>query len=200
MSKNKRNKMHHNDAAPPPFELHHAKSSIYHGAARFVEIAPPGIQFRGLTNVDHITSISFSNHVEDVEVPTGETLVETDAGGNTTERPEMRMEKRVTGFDVVVGVAGQQNEFTFSRMEVAIAYYNDLLNMLAAVGVPCAFKQRIVAPPPPEVEESLIVGADGNTLEADNDDDDTSIDDSLIDELEDLIDDDVIEDERPTEH
>lgn len=212
MSKNRQRKKVnvHNAAAPPPYELHNAKSSFYHGAARFIEIAPPGIQFRGLTNVDHITSIAFSNHIESVTVVDEEAIPASDAGGDAI--PEVsHMENSVTGFDVIVGIAGQQNEFTFSKLPLAIAYYNDLLNMIIAVGVPVALNmQRVVAPPPPEPEpegvEAGIVGADGKPLEATNDDDtDVDDDDPLIEELEELMDEELIdeiddEDILPTEH
>ena len=197
----------HNAAEAPPYELHNIdKSAHYSSQARFLEIAPPGIQFRGLTNVDHITAISFSNHYEEITVP-GE------------EGESAMVEKQQTGFDVIVGIAGQHNSFTFTRLDIAIAYYNDL-NMLAALGVPCALKPRIMAPPEPEpedtsVDETAIVGADGEPLEvagdidADYADDDTSVDDDdpLIDELEDLIDDTSVDDaaeelteKSPTEH
>jgi hypothetical protein len=191
----------HNAAEAPPYELHNIdKSAQYSSQARFLEIAPPGIQFRGLTNVDHITAISFSNHHEELEVVDVEAHTDTDVDGNDYVVPaKMRTEKQQTGFDVIVGIAGQHNAFTFTRLDIAVAYYNELLNMLATLGVPCALKPRIMAPPEPveeEDDETAIVGTDGKSLEATNDDD------PLIDELEDLIDDAAEElvDESPTEH
>ncbi len=191
----------HNAAKPPPFETYNIdKSAQYAGAARFIEIGPPGIQFRGLTNIDHITSITFGNKIEDVEIVDEPAIPEVvDADGEIVAEaiPTVtHVEKHVTGFVVAVGVAGQQNEFTFSRIEVGIAYYNELLDIITAVGAPVALKSRLRPPAPPGPspveEETTIVGADGKPLEADNDD-------PLIDELEDLIDDDEItEEDTPT--
>lgn len=188
MSK-RRNQSRNKTAEVSKFDLHNVKSSLYHGAARFLEIAPPGIQFRSMTNVDHITSITFGNHIEEIK------------------HEGVPIEEKHTGYDIIVGIAGQQNAFTFHRLEVAIAYYNDLLDMLAALGVPCAMKPRIQFTPPPAEPEEVddldggykIVGADGEPINDDDDDDDP-----LIDELDELLDDDLEmippEPEPPTEH
>lgn len=174
-----------------------ASHNKYAGAARFIELAPPGIQFRGLTNIDHITSITFANKIEEVEI--------FDEGGVGKEAefdsegvmlhaaipPPSHMENRITGYMIVVGIGGQQNEFTFSKLEVAISYYNELIDMIAAIGVPMALKPRIFAPPPSAAEAVAagLVGADGKPISSVNDDDDP-----LIDELDDLADE--IEEDR----
>jgi len=165
--------------AEPEFKLlRNMGSSKYAGAARFIEVAPPGIQFRALANVDHITSITFANKIEKFEVPA------EDADGETVE------ENRVIGFQIVVGIGGVQSEFTISNLEVAVGFYNDLIDSLDNVGIPLALKQRIVIPPPPpEPEPDLITGAglldaDGNPIDAANEDSD---DMPIIDELADLV-------------
>lgn len=153
-----------------------SKNSRYAGAARFIELAPPGIQFRGLTNVDHITSISFANKVEEIEI---------DAEGDTPAHTE----QHVTGFTVGVGIAGQLQEFTFAQMGIGVAFYNDLLDMIAAVGIPCQLKPRIM--PPPRLDEtSEIVGPDGKVIKAaiEAGYEGEDLEDPMIDELEDLVD------------
>jgi len=202
----------HNAAEPPPFKTHNVdKSAQYAGAARFIEIGPPGIQFRGLTNIDHITSITFGNKIEDVQVR-DEDAVDipevVDAEGKVVSEAipaPTHTEKHVTGFTVAIGIAGQQNEFTFSRIEVGIAYYNELLNMIATVGAPVALKPRLQPPPPLPIEDTILVGADGKPLkdEGDIDADYTDDgDDPLIEELEDLADemaeDEIAEEDTPT--
>ena len=190
------------------------KSAQYSGAARFIEIAPPGIQFRGLTNVDHITSITFANKVEDVEVldegGIGKEAVLDDEGGiiEAAVPPPTHVERHVTGYQVVVGIGGQQNEFTFSRFEIGIAYYNDLLDMITVVGVPCVLQPRIVPPLPPEEDKSsAIVGPDGVPLEVagiEAGKEGEDLEDPEIDEL-DSIADEIAEEkieaaDKPTKH
>ncbi len=134
--------------ATPDFKVLRNISSKYTGAARFIEIAPPGIQFRALANVDHITSITFQNKIEEFELP-----VEDDP-------LKMRTETRVTGFQIIVGIGGQQSEFTLSKLDVAIGFYNDLINALDDVGIPLALKQQVLpAEPEPEPEPDLVAGA-----------------------------------------
>jgi hypothetical protein len=163
------------NAAIPEFKLLRNVGPVglgkYAGAARFIELAPPGIQFRALTNVDHVTQISFANKVEDVKVYDEENvdgfkvITRKDVTDETVPAA-FHMEKRVTGFQVICAVGGQQNEFSFSQLDLAIAYYNGLIEQLDAVGIPMALRERIYAPPPEaENDESAgLVGADGEEI------------------------------------
>ena len=175
----------------------------YSGAARFVECAPPGIQFRGTFNVDHVTSITFANKIEEIKVWDEEGVIEVeglDPDGEVTmiEAPS-HMENRVTGYTVCIGVGGQQSEFTFAQLQVAVMYYNDVLESIAAIGVPCNFKPKIQVPkpPPPMDDKQVPAKLDGKDLEV------ASIEAGYEGEdLEDPIDvDDELDDvEVPTEH
>ncbi len=137
--------------------------SKYAGAARMIELAPPSIQFRALTNVDHITQISFANKVEEVKVYDEEHdengLVQRD-NVEGLEEAAFHMEKSVTGFQVICCVGGQQNQFTFSQLELAIAYYNGLIEQLDAVGIPMALRERIFAPEAENDESADLVDID----------------------------------------
>jgi len=188
--------------------------SRYTGAARFVELAPPGIQFRGFFNVDHITSVTFANKIENIKIfeKEGVEQVEAlDADGNAVmvEAPS-HMEQRVTGYTVIVGVGGQASEFTFSQLSVGVAYYNDVLEAIATIGVPCNLKPKIQLPPPPPVIKK-IVDTDGEAIESEDvpvelgietgeageDLEDPVIVENEMDELPGEVD---LEDETPTEH
>jgi len=155
------------NAATPEFKLlrNMSAASRYTGAARIIELAPPGIQFRALTNVDHITQISFANKVEEIKVYDEENV----DGLKVAEDEEVKfhMETKVVGFQVICAVGGQQNEFTFSKLETAISYYNDLIEQLDAVGIPMSLRERIFAPPTPdELAEEIteLRDADGEEI------------------------------------
>ena len=187
--------------------VHNVAKGHYVGAARFIELAPPGIQFRGLTNIDHIISITFAQKVEEVEIldeggagvaevldnDTGEVL-------QAAVPPPTHMEPRVTGFVVTVGVGGTEQSFTFARPDTGIAYYNRLLDDMVAAGVPCVLQPRIQLEPP--AEAPAILGADGKKIEEGYEDED--LEDPVIDELEDLADeiaeDQILIEDKPTEH
>lgn len=171
----------------------------YAGAARYIEIAPPGIPFRAMVNVDHITSIIFQNKMEEIEIrdegSTGTAEVLDDDGNVLQDAvsPSTHMEHRVTGFMIVVGVAGQQNEFTFSRPDVAIKFYYELEKMISGVGVPILMsKLRMLPPAPPPVPEEdgpKIVGANGLEIGEEGEDlEDPVIDDDGLPGVDDIID------------
>jgi len=180
----------------------------YSGAARFIELAPPNINFRGLTNVDHITSITFANHMKDVEIRDegGHGKAEVlDDDGNVLEAavaPPTHMEKRME-YQVTVGIGGQQQEFSFINPEIAIDYYNNLLDQMVAIGVPCSLHPRIEMPKP----KSPIVDADGKEMETasiepgyEGEDLEDPVD-PLIDELEDIAEEATEgKEQKPTEH
>ena len=183
--------------------------SRYTGAARFVEMAPPGIQFRGLVNIDHITSITFANKIEEVKVWDEEGVTEVEKrtiveGGidliEMVEAPH-HMENRTVGFSVIVGVGGQQSEFTFTQLDVGVMYYNDLLDSIAALGVPCNFKPKIkipkpppkqAMPKPPELEKLDGKAVEMSDIEAGYEGEDLEDPIDVDDELDDV--------EIPTEH
>jgi len=164
-----------NAEAIPEYKLVRNMGMInkYAGAARIIELAPPGIQFRALTNIDHVTQISFANKVEEVKVYDEENVGGFGDDGKAEEEAAFHMESKVTGFTVVVGVGGQQNEFGFSKLEIAISFYNDIIEQIDSVGVPMALRDRIIAPPPlpPEAKAAIdgLVGPDGEPLITDND-------------------------------
>lgn len=160
------------NAAEPEYNLLRNMAAKSTAGTKMIELAPPGIQFRALTNVDHITQISFANKIEDFKVYDEEHVdgfVVSESEPLTKRRPaKSHMEPRVTGFQVIVCVGGQQNDFSFSKLEVAIAYYNDLIEQLDAVGIPMALRARIFAPPPESAESEKTAGlvdADGDEIE-----------------------------------
>ncbi len=179
----------------PEFKMLRNVSSNYRGAARFIEIAPPGIQFRALANVDHITSITFQNKIEEFEVPVED-----------GEEGEIRKENRVTGFQIIVGIGGQQSEFTLSKLDVAIDFYNELIDALDNVGIPLTLRDRILAPEPePEPEPDLLEGsglldAHGHPIDAANEDDDMPMIDELADIAEEIEVDKQTAEDEPLEH
>lgn len=162
-------------------------SGVYHGAARFIEVAPPGIQYRGMINVDHITNLTFAPASKDFDT------------GERDENDEPIMEKRMVGYMASIGVAGQNLEFTFARPDVGAAFWNQLLDDLATVGAPVVMQPRLdIRPmPPPEAEvtpdaANELVGPDGQPIERGEEGED--LEDPVIDELEDLADE--IEEDR----
>ena len=117
----------------------------YYGAARFVEIMPPGIPFRSIANVDHITSIMFGEKREDISTPdpdSGTAMVEEDV---------------LTGFNVNVGVGGVANEFTFTDLKVAMMFYNNLVDRIDSL-VPCNLFPPMQPPPELDAEDDLTFG------------------------------------------
>ncbi len=195
--------------------------SRYTGAARFIEVAPPGIQFRGFLNVDHITSITFAAKMESVkvfdeegveEIPRldnkGDLVVDSEGIVIMDEAPH-RMENRTVGHTVAIGIGGQTSEFTFSQLHVGVMYYNDVLDSISAIGIPCNCKPKIRIPPPPPVVKK-IVDTDGEAIEAEDvaaelgieagEEGEDLEDPVLVDELDDLPGEVDLEDETPTEH
>lgn len=171
--------------AAPVFQASRNMNTKYLGAARFIELAPPGIQFRAFANVDHITNITFANKIEDIKIP-------------SKEGAAARIEKRVVGWTVTISVGGQNNEFTFANLEVGVRYYHDILDSIAAIGVPCIVKPRIHTDVK-EVSEKTIAEAvaEGLSVNEDHDDDD------LISELQDVVDEKALEPkegDEPTQH
>lgn len=184
--------------------------SAYHGAARFIEIIPPGIPFRTIANIDHIANISFSEKREQVQVPTegaDPIPAQYDDDGVLTapERPATHMEEQVVGHSVTIGIGAQNSEFTFRDIQVAMVFYNSLVEGLAGL-CPCATLKPLELPKPPD-EKSGLVDANGEdlTIEAGEEGEDLE-DPVLIDELEDLInDDDALPgnddlEDKPVEH
>ena len=193
--------------AAPAFQALRNMNMKYNGAARFVELAPPGIQFRAFANVDHITNVTFANKVETIQVPiegTGAPEVLDPEDSSIIEPmvpPETRSEQRIVGWTVCVSVGGQQNEFTFTSLELGVRCYHDILDSIMAVGVPCSVLPRIQLEKKekPDVDPDAIAKAvaEGLSVNEEHDDDD------LISELQDVVDENTAaaaEPDKPTEH
>lgn len=191
--------------AAPAFQALRNMSTKYQGAARFIEIAPPGIQFRAFANVDHITNISFANKVETIQVPiegTGSPEVVDNDGVILVPAvaPDVKSEQRIVGWTVTLNVGGQQNEFTFTKLDVGVRCYHEILDSIIALGVPCAVKQRIaIEKKEVDVDAVAEAVAEGLSVNEDHDDDD------LISELQDVVDENTVavedkEIDEPTQH
>jgi len=169
-----------------------ARNRQYAGAARFIEIMPPGIVFRGFANVDHITSITFGEKMQEMEVPTG--LVDDNNKALT------KKENVPVGYTVTISVGTANNEFTFNKPEIAVKFWNEILNDIENVGVPCVRKPKMV----PIVKAPVEAGTEGEDLEDPVIDDIDDMDVPGIDELQDideLIDEaEAADDKTPTEH
>ncbi len=186
-----------------------ASKRLYAGAARFIEIAPPGIAFRSFCNVDHITSVTFGEKIKEIEVPVGE----------PKDGEEQVMEKKniPVGYTVTISVGTANNEFTFPNPEIAVKFWNEVLADIERVGVPVNRKPKMVPTVKP-VEKSPIVGSDGKAMEAANiepgyegedledpvmfDDDDPAPELDELKDIDELIDEAETADENktPTEH
>ncbi len=165
----------------------------YAGAARFVEIMPPGIAFRAFCNVDHITGITFGEKMQEIDVPTG---IVDDEGKNLTKK-----EKVPVGYTVTISVGTANNEFTFGNPGIAVKFWNEVLRDIENVGVPCIRKEKMK----PIVKAAVEAGTEGEDLEdpviVDIDDMDVPGIDELKD-IDELIDEAEAADENetPTEH
>ena len=180
-------------------------STKYLGAARFIELAPPGIQFRQFANVDHITNITFANKIETIQVPiegTGAPEVLDPEDSSIIEPmvpPETKPEQRIIGWTVTISVGGQNNEFTFSNLEVGTRYYHSILDSIITLGVPCSVKPliQIEKTIKPDVSEEAVADAVAEGLEVNEDHDDQD----LIDELQEIADEQTEEVPKdPTQH
>ncbi len=125
-----------------------SKHKPYYGAARFVEIAPPGIAYRGFANVDHITNISFGEERKDVPViPEGEAPPESPL-----------MESQVVGFSVTLSIGGQESKFTFVDLDIAMEFYNSTVTRIQRL-VPCDTLPALRPAREPTIEESALHAA-----------------------------------------
>jgi hypothetical protein len=138
----------------------------YYGAARFVEIAPPGIPHRATVNVDHITSVTFGEKREDVSVLDPD--AELDSNGDPALPGGARMmpqtESVLKGFTVTLGVGGSNSEFTFIELSIAMFFYNDVLKRIHSL-CPASLFPPMQAPAEPEEPPAGLVGANGEALE-----------------------------------
>jgi hypothetical protein len=130
-----------------------SKHKPYYGAARFVEIAPPGIAYRGFANVDHITNISFGEERKDVDIPQTDEEFEKDPEGK-----RIKTENQVIGFNVSLSIGGEQSKFTFNDIDIAMYFYNSILTRISGL-VPCDMLPALRPPAEPTIEEAALEAA-----------------------------------------
>lgn len=123
------------------------RQKAYRGGSAFIEIGARDIPMRITANVEHITSIMFSQEFEE-DAETGAPVF--------------------LGYKVVIGIAGMANRFDFHDAERVVAFYNDLIAKIQNIGVPISKLPALRAAPPPDAVdsegESAILDARGRQL------------------------------------
>ena len=135
--RNKNKSQHHNDS-PTRRVVDVGKRPDYHGNSRYIELGTPGIPFRHLINVDHISALRFEEKFEE-----------------TAEKRSV-----LVGFDVVITFTSTNNVIGFDDPQQAMNCYNSLVEQIHAVGVPITRLPRL-ALAPPESESPVIADVDG---------------------------------------
>ena len=132
--------------------------------ARFIELGSPGMSFRSLINVDHLTNMRFEEAFTEVESPVG------------------GLETVSNGWHIVLVLGEHGQTIAFPEESQAVAVYNTILDMIIGTGNPMARMGRLQTRPTP----SPIIGAENVWA---NDDEyvdpyDQPLTDEEIDQLE----------------
>jgi len=106
------------------------KVAPYYGTARFIEIAPPGTNFRMTINVDAISSLDFGVQKNESH----------DKDGNPSELPPIQ-------YLIAIGVEGQSRQFHFIDAQIAADFYHSIQQRINVIGVPISVAPRIKVEP-----------------------------------------------------